>query len=64
MLLTGFDAPVEQVMYVDAPLREHLLLQAIARTNRIADGNAWRQPARAIAAIRCCPKNSPVAFLC
>jgi len=38
MLLTGFDAPVEQVMYVDAPLREHLLLQAIARTNRVADG--------------------------
>lgn len=38
MLLTGFDAPVEQVMYLDAPLREHLLLQAIARTNRVAEG--------------------------
>ncbi len=34
MLLTGFDAPVEQVMYLDAPLREHSLLQAIARVNR------------------------------
>ncbi len=34
MLLTGFDAPVEQVMYLDAPLREHGLLQAIARVNR------------------------------
>jgi len=34
MLLTGFDAPVEQVMYLDKPLRDHKLLQAIARTNR------------------------------
>ena len=34
MLLTGFDAPDEQVMYLDAPLREHSLLQAIARVNR------------------------------
>ena len=34
MLLTGFDAPVEQVMYLDQPLREHGLLQAIARVNR------------------------------
>jgi len=33
-LLTGFDAPVEQVMYLDQRLREHTLLQAIARTNR------------------------------
>ncbi len=37
MLLTGFDAPVEQVMYLDAPLREHTLLQAIARVNRVHD---------------------------
>lgn len=35
MLLTGFDAPVEQVMYLDRPLKEHGLLQAIARVNRI-----------------------------
>jgi type I restriction enzyme R subunit len=37
MLLTGFDAPVEQVMYLDSPLREHTLLQAIARVNRVYD---------------------------
>ncbi|TET80649.1 DUF3387 domain-containing protein [candidate division TA06 bacterium] len=34
MLLTGFDAPVLGVMYLDKPLKEHRLLQAIARTNR------------------------------
>jgi len=34
MLLTGFDAPIEQVMYLDRPLKEHGLLQAIARVNR------------------------------
>lgn len=33
-LLTGFDAPVLQAMYLDKPLKEHRLLQAIARTNR------------------------------
>lgn len=38
-LLTGFDAPIEQVMYLDKPLREHNLLQAIARTNRRYDDN-------------------------
>lgn len=37
MLLTGFDAPVEQTMYLDSPLRDHNLLQAIARTNRPFD---------------------------
>lgn len=37
MLLTGFDAPVAQVMYLDKPLREHSLLQAIARVNRPFD---------------------------
>jgi len=36
-LLTGFDAPIEQVMYIDSPLKEHTLLQAIARVNRTAD---------------------------
>ena len=36
MLITGFDAPVEQVMYIDKKLREHNLLQAIARVNRVA----------------------------
>jgi type I restriction enzyme, R subunit len=34
MLLTGFDAPELEVMYLDKPLKEHRLLQAIARTNR------------------------------
>jgi type I restriction enzyme R subunit len=38
MLLTGFDAPIEQVMYIDKKLREHNLLQAIARVNRVATG--------------------------
>lgn len=38
MLLTGFDAPVEQVMYIDKRLREHNLLQAIARVNRVSKG--------------------------
>jgi len=33
-LITGFDAPVEQVLYLDRNLREHTLLQAIARVNR------------------------------
>lgn len=41
MLLTGFDAPVEQVMYLDSPLREHTLLQAIARVNRTAEGKDY-----------------------
>lgn len=36
MLLTGFDAPIEQVMYIDKRLKEHTLLQAIARVNRVA----------------------------
>ncbi|MEM6613152.1 MAG: HsdR family type I site-specific deoxyribonuclease [Cyanobacteria bacterium P01_C01_bin.72] len=38
MLLTGFDAPIEQVMYLDKKIREHSLLQAIARTNRVCQG--------------------------
>ena len=35
MLLTGFDAPVEQVIYLDRKIDGHDLLQAIARVNRI-----------------------------
>ena len=35
MLLTGFDAPIEQVMYLDKVITDHNLLQAIARVNRI-----------------------------
>lgn len=37
-LLTGFDAPKAQVLYVDKPLKEHNLLQAIARVNRLEEG--------------------------
>ena len=33
-LLTGFNAPILQVMYLDKPLKDHTLLQAICRTNR------------------------------
>jgi len=36
MLLTGFDAPVEQVMYLDKVVIAHNLLQAIARVNRVS----------------------------
>ena len=38
MLLTGFDAPIEQVMYLDRKLTDHNLLQAIARVNRTRNG--------------------------
>jgi len=38
MLLTGFDAPIEQVMYIDKVVKAHNLLQTIARVNRIAKG--------------------------
>ncbi len=40
MLLTGFDAPVEQVLYLDRRMKEAELLQAIARVNRPATGPA------------------------
>ena len=39
-LLTGFDAPIEGVMYLDKPLRAHTLFQAVCRTNR-----RWTNPA-------------------
>jgi len=38
MLLTGFDAPIEGVMYLDRPIREAELLQAISRVNRTGFG--------------------------
>ena len=38
MLLTGFDAPVCQVMYLDRKITDHNLLQAIARVNRTHEG--------------------------
>lgn len=37
MLLVGYDVPIVQVMYLDKPLKEHSLLQAIARVNRLYD---------------------------
>jgi type I restriction enzyme R subunit len=37
-LLTGFDAPILQTMYLDKPLRDHGLVQAICRTNRVYAG--------------------------
>jgi type I restriction enzyme R subunit len=37
-LLTGFDAPIAAVLYVDKPMRDHSLLQAIARVNRVYPG--------------------------
>ena len=36
MLITGFDAPVEQVLYLDRVITDHNLLQTIARVNRVA----------------------------
>ncbi|QMU73064.1 type I restriction endonuclease subunit R [Streptacidiphilus sp. P02-A3a] len=38
MLLTGFDAPIEQVLYLDRPIQGAELLQAVARVNRPAQG--------------------------
>lgn len=37
-LLTGFDAPRAKVLYIDKSLKEHNLLQAIARVNRLCEG--------------------------
>jgi len=41
MLLTGFDAPIEGVMYLDRPIREAELLQTIARVNRTGYGKKF-----------------------
>ena len=40
-LLTGFDAPVNTVLYIDKPLTGHNLLQAIARVNRVEEGKEY-----------------------
>lgn len=40
-LLTGFDAPIASVLYIDKPLKEHNLLQAIARVNRLEDDKEY-----------------------
>lgn len=39
MLVTGFDAPIEQVLYLDKVVTDHNLLQTIARVNRVGDEN-------------------------
>jgi type I site-specific restriction-modification system R (restriction) subunit len=45
-LLTGFDAPILYCMYLDKPMRDHVLLQAIARVNRpYEDDEGRRKPA-------------------
>ena len=45
-LLTGFDAPILYCMYLDKPMRDHTLLQAIARVNRpYEDAEGRRKPA-------------------
>jgi len=41
MLLTGFDAPVEQALYIDRLMKGHELLQAVARANRTAPGKGY-----------------------
>ena len=44
-LLTGFDAPILYCMYLDKPMRDHVLLQAIARVNRpYEDSESRRKP--------------------
>jgi type I restriction enzyme R subunit len=40
-LLTGFDAPKNTILYIAKPLKEHTLLQAIARVNRIYEGKDY-----------------------
>jgi len=40
-LLTGFDAPRASIMYIDKPMKEHTLLQAIARVNRLYEGKDY-----------------------
>jgi type I restriction enzyme, R subunit len=40
-LLTGFDEPRNAVLYIDKPLREHSLMQAIARVNRLHDAKEY-----------------------
>jgi type I restriction enzyme R subunit len=42
-LLTGFDAPILYCMYLDKPMRDHVLLQAIARVNRPYEDESGRR---------------------
>ena len=55
-LLTGFDAPILYCMYLDKPMRDHVLLQAIARVNRpYEDEDSLVKPTRNIDRICDCP---------
>lgn len=40
-LLTGFDAPRATILYIDKPMQDHTLLQAIARVNRLYEGKEY-----------------------
>lgn len=42
-LLTGFDAPICYCMYLDKPLRDHTLLQAMCRTNRLYEKDGFKK---------------------
>lgn len=44
-LLTGFDAPILYCMYLDKPMRDHVLLQTIARVNRPYEKDGKKKPA-------------------
>ena len=52
-LLTGYDAPLLYCMYLDKPMRDHVLLQAIARVNRpYVDGQGNSKPHRPCRGLR------------
>ena len=60
-LLTGFDAPILQAMYLDKPLRDHTLLQAICRTNRpYGEAEDARPDRRLPRHLRRCGAGAPV----
>ncbi len=60
-LLTGFDAPILQAMYLDKPLRDHTLLQAICRTNRpYGEAEDARPDRRLPRRLRRCGAGDPV----
>jgi hypothetical protein len=59
-LLTGYDAPIAYCMYLDKPLIDHTLLQAIARVNRPYAGQAERRSSwTTSASSRTCSARSP-----
>ena len=47
-LITGFDAPILYCMYLDKPMRDHILLQAIARVNRPYEDKQGRSKSRGV----------------